>query len=329
MRFIMGMGNRQHWYGGNRGGNSGGGYRDGGGGSGGFGGGMGGGGGVTFGLPKPTPVVKWLMITCGAVFLLQIIVPLVIRKSPGFDPLTVYFGATGDGWWQIWRYVTFQFLHSTGGIFHIALNMLGLYFLGTPLEQRWGGRRFLRFYLTCGAVAGIAYVIMTRLLLPVSLWGMPLVGASGGVYGVLLACAILFPHIRLILFIFPVPIRLAAAIVFGGMIFVVLTSLGNDNVMTNSNFWSQVAHLGGGVAAVVWIWVLPKLKLYSAEVKQNAEAGAWEKKVRQQQAQQTQIDRILDKIQQEGISSLTGKEKRILQDATEKQREEDKRINRM
>ncbi|MCD4825687.1 MAG: rhomboid family intramembrane serine protease [Phycisphaerae bacterium] len=274
------------------------------------------------------------MIICGVVFLLQIVVSLV-TKTPldRVDPLTVYFGATGGGWWQIWRYVTFQFLHSTGGIFHIALNMLGLYFLGTPLEQRWGGQRFLRFYLTCGVVAGIAYVLMTRLLLPTPLWGIPLVGASGGVYGVLLACAILFPHIRLILFIFPVPIRLAAAIVFGGMIFVVLTSLGNDNnnnsVMRNPDFWSQVAHLGGAVAAAVWIWVLPKLKLYSAEVKQNAEAGAWEKKVREQQAGQAQIDRILDKIQQEGISSLTGKEKRILQDATEKQREEDKRINRM
>jgi len=159
---------------------------------------------------------------------------------------------------------------------------------------------------------------------------VPLIGASGGVYAVLLACAVLFPQMKvLVLFMFPVPIRVLAAIIFGGMVLVILTTLNSGNVMTSGDFWSQVAHLGGAVAAAVWLWGLPKLDQIAGEVRENARQGAWQRKIRKQEGEQAEIDRILEKIKHEGIGSLTDREKRTLQQATERQRREDQRVDRM
>lgn len=275
------------------------------------------------GLPKPGRGVKFILIACGVVFLLQLVMNIAGM------PLSGIFGATANGWWQLWRYMTFQFLHSPRDIFHIALNMLGVYMLGTPLERLWGTKRFMVFYLTCGVVAGVAYVVVSFLLLPEDAWSIPLVGASGGVYAILLACAVMFPHMRLILFLFPVPIRLAALIVFGGMVFLILSSFGQDGAAGNPQFWSDVAHLGGALAAAVWIWVLPGMLRAIGEAREQKQQGTWQRKVQQEQDDQEEIDRILNKIQREGIGSLTAREKRKLQDATEKQRKNDRNIRRL
>ena len=113
-------------------------------------------------------------------------------------------------WWQLWRFITFQFIHA--GAVHLFFNMLGLYMLGTILERSWGTKRFLRFYLGCGVVAGLCHVAMAFIL---NLGGIqtriPLVGASGGVFGIVVACAVLYPQIRLILILFPVPDTLRSA----------------------------------------------------------------------------------------------------------------------
>ncbi len=281
-------------------------------------------GGMRIGMPRPSPMILRIMILCGVIWLAQIII--VIAKGN----LSVFFGATTKDWWQVWRYLTFQFLHSPESIRHIALNMLALYFFGMPLERAWGSRRFLRFYLWCGAFAGVSYVVMSWLLLPQSMWYTPLIGASGGVFAVLLACAVLFPGIRvMVLFIFPLSIRALAIIVFAGMVLVLLMGFSRGNVMANPGFWSDVAHLGGAVAAAVWIWGLPKVRQAGEEAREKANKGAWERKIRKQQAERGQIDFILDKIRREGIGNLTSKEKKILRDATERQRQEDRRIERM
>ena len=275
-------------------------------------------GSFTFGMPKPGKAVKYLLIINLAVFVLQIF----------FDrggQISRVFGATVGGFWQVWRYVTFQFIHSTGNLFHIGLNMLGLYMLGSPLEQHWGAKRFLRFYLSCGAVAGLAYVATGALLnLPRD---FPIVGASGGVYGILLACAILFPQFRLILVLFLVPIRLAAAIIFGAMILVVLMSAGSG--VYRPEFWSQVAHLGGAVTAAVWIWILPKLRGTTARARTKLNRGAWQRKMRRQADKQAEIDRILKKIHDQGINNLTRKEKKFLREATDRQRQVEKDLYRL
>jgi len=274
--------------------------------------------GVTVGMPKPPKAVKILLIINVAAFLLQLLF------LSGKVNLSAYFGATLAGWWQIWRYITFQFLHSPNSLWHLGLNMLGLYMLGTPLESRWGTRRFVRFYLTCGVVAGLAYVIMAWLIgLDDSI---PLIGASGGVYAIVLACAVLFPHFRLLLFLFPVPIRVAAVIIFGGMVLVVVRSLSAEHV--GPQFWSHVAHLGGAVAAAFWIWVLPRIKGELARAGAERAAGAWQKKLEKRRAEQERIDGILDKIKEQGLNSLSRREKEILREATRRQQHEESDLYR-
>ncbi len=280
----------------------------------------GGGGGmgrhIGIGLPKPTYVVKSLLIVNLLVFVLQ-----VFLDTNG--TMTRALGVTAGAWWQVWRYVTFQFLH--GDFWHIALNMLGLYMLGTPLENHWGPRRFTWFYLTCGVVAGVAYVAIVWALQP-GLSFIPLIGASGGVFGIILACAVLFPHFMLILLFFPVPIRLAAGLIFGGMLLLVTQSLMRGSV---GDALSDVAHLGGALAAAVWIWVIPRMRGAAGGIRQARKKGSWERKMRSREEDEAEIDRILDKIKRGGLHSLSHREKRTLQDATRRRREEDDRIGRL
>jgi membrane associated rhomboid family serine protease len=245
-------------------------------------------GGMTLGLPRMTRTVRYLLAINVAAYLVQLFAD---RTMVGL------FGLSSGTFWQPWRYVTFQFLH--GSNMHILLNMLGLWFLGSPLEEAWGKRRFLAFYLTCGVFAGIAYVIVSVLAhLPSS---MPIIGASGGVYGIVLACALLFPTMQIIFLFFPVPIRLAAVIIFGGMILLVIQSMAHGEM---GPAMSDVAHLGGAGMAAIWL-------KYSAQLERISRRGFgggrdnWEKKARRERRQGEELDRILEKISREGMGSLS------------------------
>ena len=260
---------------------------------------------VTGGLPKPPPVVKWLLLANIAAFVLQ-----------AFSGVQEWFAAVPAAWWQIWRYLTFQFLHADP--IHLGFNMLGLYFLGMILEQAWGGRRFLVFYLGCGAFAGLCHVVITLAFQP---WGatVRLIGASGGVYAIVLACAILFPHIKLVLLFFLVPIRFAALLFIGFAAYSVLSGIAHGH---QGGGVAHAAHLGGAVAAAFYIWVLPRLTRATADARTKRQEGAWRRKLERQAAERAEVDRILDKVRDHGINSLTAKEKSTLQDATRRQREE-------
>ena len=275
-------------------------------------GGFGGGRRIAFSLPKPTPAVKALVIINVAVFVLQ-----QILLSKGYA-MSASLGVTVNAFWQVWRYITFQFLHS--GIRHILFNMLCVYFFGLPLEQQWGRRKFLAFYLSCGAVAGFAYVIIGALSSVSS--GMPIIGASGGVYGLLLACAVYFPQFRIFLLI---PIRLAVVIGGGVMILRVLQDLGSGSPDTAM---SDVAHLGGAAAAAFYIWLLPRIRGTQRRVVEGLNEGAWQRKMRDRAEEQAELDRILQKIHNQGVGSLTRKEKDSLQKATKSQRDREKEVYR-
>jgi membrane associated rhomboid family serine protease len=286
---------------------------------------QGGGGGLGsgLGLPKPTKVVKYLLIANLAVFVLQLLGRVVFKRA-GADPLSTVFGVTVGGFWQVWRYLTFQFLHDTNTLWHLGLNMLGVYMFGSALEGLWGSRRFLVFYLSCGALAGVAYVIIGAAM------GLdpdiPIIGASGGVYGIILACAVLFPHFRVFIYFFPVPIRLAAVLIFGGMVLVVFTSISRGGVVTAM---SDVAHLGGAVAGAIWLWTPRLLVGAVARSLQGIRQGAWQRKMQAAQARQEEIDRILRKIHEQGLNSLTGKERRLLRDATRTQQRQEHELRRL
>ncbi len=266
-------------------------------------------GGIFRGMPRPGKVVKWLLILNIGAFFLEAI-PSVR------DFLLLWFTVIPVYWWQLWRYVTFQFLHA--GLFHILFNMIGLYFLGMILELSWGSRRFLTFYLACGAVAGAAHVIMAYAM------GRGqetlLLGASGGVYAVVLAVAVFFPHVRVIVFLFPMPIRVAAALFLG---IAVLSTLGEiTGSGTLAGGISHVAHLGGAAAAAAYIWLWPLLRVRLRRGGRKG-AGRWQRKLRRQRQEDQQLDRILEKIRREGIGSLNWLEKRALRKAAQRERERD------
>lgn len=280
-------------------------YRDqyGGGGYGGGGGGFR--GGFAGALPRWTPAVKALIVANVVVFALQLITK---------DRLSDYLAATGDSWQsaiQVWRVLTFQFLHSTRDPFHLLFNMIGLFFLGPLLERSWGSRRFVVFYLTCGGVGGALYVLA-------SLAGIMspgyLVGASGGVLGILAACAVLFPQVTLILLFFPMPIRTAAILLT--VVFFLFVVTGGHNA------GGHLCHLGGMATGFLWVVGKPWLAARINRAKPSGR-GRWEKKQQDERALQFEVDRILAKVRDHGLNSLTRKEKATLQRATEQQRSHD------
>lgn len=253
---------------------------------------------MRFNLPRLTPVVKWLMIVNIGIFLIAVLIsPL---QSFIYEWFQLDARSLGRAL-QVWRLVTYQFLHDPGFIWHIFFNMLGLFFLGPTLERHWGSKRFLPFYLGCGVAGALFYLFLVAVkVLPAG----EMVGASGAILGMLAACAILFPHFVVFIFIFPVPIRLAAIGLTFVYFLVVVTKSGNAG--------GDAAHLGGMAAGAIYVFSQSwrdkfKLKLWT---------GRWEKRMTSQRNLQAEVDRILQKVHDSGLQSLTRKEKNTLKEAT-------------
>jgi membrane associated rhomboid family serine protease len=254
---------------------------------------------MRFGLPRLTTAVKWLLIINVAVFLVEAISgQMEVGARNYFEEWGAVFPQSWAYVAQVWRLVTYQFLH--GSLMHVLFNMLGLFFLGPRLEAFWGMKRFVIYYLFCGAVAGLLY---TTLALAGILSVGTLVGASGSILAILAACAILFPGDIIILLIFPLPIRVAALVLIG--MFVVFSFVG-------CNKGGNVAHLGGMAAGAAYIWLGPRFDA----IMTGRRRSAWDKKMEQQRRLQLEVDRILDKVHDQGLASLTRSEKKLLQEAT-------------
>jgi membrane associated rhomboid family serine protease len=260
----------------------------------------GGSGGVRFSLPPVTPVVKWLLIINFSVFIISFLIkPLGVLLNSLFAVSTLSpFQSL-----QIWRVITYQFLHAGPG--HVIFNMLMLYFFGPTLESLWSSKRFLKFYLICGAMGGFVYPIL--FYSPVPMAPSILVGASGAIFGMIAAMAILFPRVKVYVFgVIPVPMAVLACI----MVMVsAYTLLGGENV------GGELAHLGGLAAGAVYVLWQPWVQ--KTRTKMND--GRWEKKITHERELYASVDEILDKVHKSGMKSLTRKEKQILKQATEKE----------
>lgn len=249
-------------------------------------------------LPQWTPIVKYLIIANVAVFLAVLAIePLRIFVYSAFQLDTTSFPKA----LQLWRLISYQFLHDPNSFWHIAMNMIGLFFLGPTLERHWGSRKFLTFYLGCGAAGGAFYMLLV--VLGVLRPGI-MVGASGAILGMLAACAILFPHFVVFFFLFPVPIRLAAIVLTIGYIAAILANWANAG--------GDAAHLGGMIAGAIYVFS----EGWRSKMKLQMRSGQWEKNVTTQRDLQIELDSILRKVHDSGIHSLTAKEKRILKKAT-------------
>ncbi len=159
-----------------------------------------------------------------------------------FDSLRLFPSQVLHG--AIWQLVTYLFLHSINSFTHILFNMLMLWMFGAPVEQTWGTKRFLQYYFLCGVGAGICFVL-------VNLGGHPgseptLLGASGAIFGLLLACGMLFPEqIVMLSFLFPIKMKYMAVMIFGAIEF--MSSFQGDGLV------SHVAHLGGMIFGYVYM----------------------------------------------------------------------------
>ena len=211
-------------------------------------------------------VTTWLIGINVAVFVLNAIVrmpyslpvPVAIVDPAGNEYVTVrnmlfpwiegvgHFSAyTALYKYQVWRFLTFQFLHA--GLGHLLGNMLSLYFFGPIIERYLGSRRYLYFYLFCGIGGPIAYLLFMLVgVLPYNAV-VPLVGASAGIFGILVAAARVAPDVRVMLLLPPVPLRLRtlAWIFVGIAVFTVFTS--------GNNAGGEAAHLGGAVLGFLLI----------------------------------------------------------------------------
>jgi membrane associated rhomboid family serine protease len=245
------------------------------------------------------PAIKWLLIANVALYAFTIL-PLPAALLQGYGSLVPYKVYLGG---QLWRLVSYMFLH--GGVWHLAFNMLALWMFGVELEYRWGTRRFVTFYFLAGIGAG---------LLSFPLWYRDIIGASGAVLAILTAYAYYYPDRQILLFfIFPVPVRIAVVIIGAISLFLGLQSAGGV---------AHFTHLGGIVMALLYIktydpvmnWLSERRSLrQERSMRRRAEENAGKKRHFEEV-----IDPILKKISEQGMESLTGKEKAQLREASRK-----------
>jgi len=285
------------------------------------------------------PVIKNLLIINAAVFLVQLLASnLMLNGRPLGYLLNVWFALNPLGSnfnFQVWQLITYQFMH--GGFGHIFFNMFALWMFGMEIENNWGSKKFLIFYLLCGVVAGLFQLFLTPLL-----GASPAVtiGASGAVYGVVIGVALMFPD-RPIYLYFLLPIKAKYLVGFLIILEFLLVDSAGSNV-------AHLAHLGGALAGFLFIMfdstidvpLKRSLNISSGyrsnqnfqnpfsgfadkfrQKSQNIEDAKYydiNQKKDDKEVTQEEIDRILDKISQSGYQNLSEKEKKILFEASKK-----------
>lgn len=251
------------------------------------------------------PAIKWLLVLNTAAFLGPRVFYLNLNQIHmlfGLVPAYVF------GKLFIWQLVTYMFLH--GGTWHLVMNMFILWMFGSELERTWGTREFVKFYFIAGIGAGIVNAIF-GMFNPASSH-IPVIGASGAIYGILVAYAILFPE-RYVYIYFLIPVKVKYLVIFLiGLEF--LSTYRPDGV-------AHFAHLGGALFGFLylkqnWRW---KLRKWSPDeiIKRIRESQA-SRKSQEEREFMEEVDRILDKINRVGYENLTKREKKILEKASNK-----------
>ena len=247
---------------------------------------------------------------------LAIFVLLWIPQSREFQySVFMLFGLVPNTVWselRVWQPLTYMFLH--GGFFHVAINMFVLWMFGREIEWRWGKKEFLKYYFITGVGSGLV-----TFLLSINS-SVPVVGASGAIYGILLAYGMMFPERYVYLyFLFPIKVKYFVAII-GGIAF--FSSLGGSG-----SGISHMTHLSGMI--IGWLYIKQDWRLDFMEdmFKQQRKKKTLEK-IDEVETEikdfRAEIDRILDKINKVGYDNLTEEEKQILYEASKHLTDDDK-----
>jgi membrane associated rhomboid family serine protease len=278
-------------------------------------------------------VVKALIIANAAVFVLQLLsIRTVMRDDPEFgpyrertsivqewlelDPQQVLHG-------QIWRLSTYDFLHDMSGIWHLLFNMWVLYLAGRKVEQHYGSREFLLFYLAAGVISGIAFVLWALYLDDIA----PAIGASGAVAAVMIVYALTWPNdVWMIFGIIPVRVIWIAIITAALDLHPLLLQLGDagfDDGVAHS------AHVGGMLFGLLYQqrgWRLDAVwsRIGWPDLKRTFRPRT---KLRVYHPEDTaadlerRVDELLKKVQEHGEASLTADERAVLIEASRRYRE--------
>jgi membrane associated rhomboid family serine protease len=299
------------------------------------------------------PVIKYLLISNIAVFILQHFFLGSLRfgdtnlgvsffKLFALQPVFQNVDARSiiSGPFLPWQLITYMFMHAD--FTHIFFNMFALWMFGMELENIWGSKRFLIYYTLCGLGAALANLFIAPFFSTVG----PTVGASGSVYGILVAFGYLFPNRHIyIYFLIPIKAKYLVVLYMALEVFAVASQSGTGI--------AHIAHLGGAVVGIIYLLVTnrpklslfenfkssrsdntfgnstqykpptysePKQKVYNAEYK-DIEQRDYKNEIDERQKEvQDKIDVVLDKLSKSGYQSLTDEEKRILFEESKKLR---------
>lgn len=262
-----------------------------------------------------TPVVKRLLVANAVVFGITLLLgPRLTTEWLAFRPdrpLTRFWGA-----------FTYMFVH--GGFWHLFMNMLVLFFFGPPLESRWGGREFLRFYLVAGFGGAALGLLLAQ---------GPMVGASAAIYGVMLAFAMHWPNAPIYIWgIFPVKAKWLVGVFF------LLALVGT--VDPGGSRTAHFAHLGGLLAALLYLKADWRPRLRRRRASPGARRGPRPLAIVPREFTRTQgdeqapnpretldegvlldeVDRVLDKISARGMAALSSEERALLDEVSRRRR---------
>lgn len=257
----------------------------------------------SFRWPALTAGVRWLLLANTAVFLAQAVMVGVTR-----DPMLLarWFGVSGPNLIEgyglgLLRLVTYQFVHAFVPPTHFLFNMLFLYFFGTWVEAGIGKRRFLALYLTGGVVGA---------LMEVGIWllfqqraDVPVIGASGACYAAIIYAACMSPTATVWLIVFPVQLRVLAWILVGLGVYELY-----GNLIFGSGGVANGCHLGGAL----WGYLSYRYRLEPIRALDRLAQWGDRQKAASVADRHATLDRLLEKVQRQGLNSLTPAERRFL-----------------
>ena len=265
-----------------------------------------------------TPMVKKLLIINGVIFLIQRLLDAIMPASSFIE---INFGLSHIGLFhefKIWQILTYMFLH--GSLLHIIFNLLALWMFAGELEQIWGSRAFLRYYLYCGVGAGLFISAMNFFLFSKTMANPVTIGASGAIYGILLAYGMTWPNREVYLY-FLIPVKIKYLVIGFGLI----EFFGTLGTATQGGGISHIGHLGGLLSGLVIYKFKSQLFLKRGVSKkpsgQNPVSRLFKKARLNKKKQEIEtrirakkiIDELLEKIARNGMSSLTPEEKKNLE----------------
>ncbi|MFZ5432996.1 MAG: rhomboid family intramembrane serine protease [Calditrichota bacterium] len=262
----------------------------------------------SFGM-RWTNVVKILILANVTIFAAQELLHIgpILSWTFGLVPAEFFGG-------KLWQIFTYMFLH--GGLGHIFFNMLVLWMFGSAIESVWGSREFLKFYLICGLGGGLSYALFNIGST------IPTIGASGAIYGLLAAYAVMYPDNVIYLWMV-IPIRAKWFALIMGVLEFYFSLRGGGGI-------AHLAHLGGMIIGYLYLKrerMFPALfgsGTYSERRERREQIRRW-KEAQELDQVRREVDDLLDKINREGMDSLSRAEQKRLEKASQILREKENR----